>query len=483
MKQIAIIVTLLFCANHAFAAENQKIVRFDLRGAHAKPMEGHLDLGGKSANGESISFNSLYMQRNGRPVVPVIGEFHYVRYPEQYWDESLKKMRAGGITVVSTYVLWNIHEEDEGQFDWSGSRNLRQFTELCGKNGLDLIVRIGPFCHAEIRNGGLPDWLYAKPFNVRSNDPQYLRYVERLYEQVGKQLVGLLFKDGGPVIGIQLENEYLHSAAPWAFSYPGQPPEWTVADPNRDLVLEGAAAKRKAEPHDEVGRKHMTTLKDLARKAGLDVPLYTATGWGNGAIVPDGSIPVTSAYPFPTWSPAAPSLLYLCADLHSHPDYSPVSYQPQRYPSFGAELGGGIMVTYTRRPSVSARSLEALIVRELGSGANAVGYYMYHGGATPRGKHSFFSDEAAGVPKISYDFQAPIGQYGQLAESYGYLKLIHMYLNDFGSRLAPMTTVLPIGTAQIKPTDVDQPAPPFAPMEQAGFFSCITSKTTSKLTT
>ena len=354
MKQIAALILLVFSAR-VFRADDPTTLRFDLRNVDAKPLEGHLDLGGQNSKGDSITFNSLYMLRNGRPLVPVMGEFHYVRYPQQYWDESLKKMRAGGITVVSTYVLWNIHEEIEGKFDWTGSRDLHHFVELCAKNGLDVIVRIGPFCHAEIRNGGLPDWLYGQPFNVRSNDPRYLRCVERLYQEIGKQLAGLLFKDGGPVIGIQLENEYQHSAAPWAFSYPGQPLEWTVADPNRDLVLEGVTAKRKSDSHAEDGRKHMATLKELARHAGLNVPLYTATGWGNAAIVPDGSIPVTSAYPYPTWSPAAPSPLYLYTDLHSHPDYSPVSYQPQQFPSFAAELGGGIMVTYSRRPTITAQ--------------------------------------------------------------------------------------------------------------------------------
>jgi hypothetical protein len=142
--------------------------------------------------------------------------------------------------------------------------------------------------------------------------------------------------------------------------------------------------------------------------------------------------------------------------MHAHPDYAPVSYQPEKYPSFAAELGSGIMITYSRRPTVSAHAVESLVVRELGSGANAIGYYMFHGGATPRGKFSYMSEEPSGVPKISYDFQAPIGEYGQLAESYGYLKLIHFFLHDFGSQLAPMVTVLPEDAAKLQPTDVDQ---------------------------
>jgi len=434
----------------------QTVNQVDLRQTPPQLLRGHLHLGGANPQGQSISFNSLYMEQNGQPVLPVMGEFHYCRSPESEWDESLKKIKAAGINIVSTYVFWNIHEETEGHFDWTGSKDLRQFVQLCAQNGLQVIVRVGPFCHGEMRNGGLPDWLYGRPFNVRSNDPAYLHYVERLYGEIGKQLTGLLFKDGGPIIGFQIENEYHHSAAPWAFSYPGQPPEWAIADENRYLVLGSTGGVKKQDSYAEEGRKHMANLLELAHKAGLDAPLYTVTGWGNAAIVDDATIPVTSAYPFPTWAKATPSPLYLYHDLHKQPDYSPVSYQPERYPSFGAELGGGIMITYSRRPTVSAHAVESLVIRELGSGANAIGYYMFHGGATPRGKSSYLSEEPSGVPKISYDFQAPVGQYGQLAESYGYLKLIHFFLDDFGPLLAPMVTVLPEGAAKMSPTDVDQ---------------------------
>ena len=238
------------------AATAQTVEHIDIRTAAAQTQPSQLHMGGKDPRGNSIGFTSLYMEQNSKPVVPVIGEFHYVRYPHEYWDESLKKMKAGGVSIVATYVFWNVHEQVEGQFDWSGDRDLRRFIDLCGKNDLQAIVRIGPFCHGEIRNGGLPDWLYGRPFNIRSNDAPYVRYVERLYREIGKQLDGLLFKNGGPVIGIQLENELQHSAAPWAFSYPGQAPEWTVADQDRYLVLDGVGASQCAREEREEGSRH-----------------------------------------------------------------------------------------------------------------------------------------------------------------------------------------------------------------------------------
>ena len=133
----------------------------------------HLKLGGTAPDGGSIEVNSFYMLRNGKPMLPVTGEFHYSRYPAEQWEQAILKMKAGGLTIIPTYVFWNIHEEKEGVFDWNGNRDLRRFVELCKKHDMDVIVRIGPFCHGEIRNGGLPDWLFARPVEVRSNDVNF----------------------------------------------------------------------------------------------------------------------------------------------------------------------------------------------------------------------------------------------------------------------------------------------------------------------
>ena len=88
--------------------------------------------------------------------------------------------------------------------------DLRRFVQLCQKLGFQVIVRIGPFDHGEIRNGGLPDWLYSMPVDVRSNDKLYLHYAKQLFTQIATQLKGLYYKDNGPIIGIQLENEHQH---------------------------------------------------------------------------------------------------------------------------------------------------------------------------------------------------------------------------------------------------------------------------------
>ncbi len=138
---------------------------------------------------------------------PIVGEFHYSRYPEREWEQEILKIKAGGIQVISTYVFWIHHEEIEGQFDWSGQRNLRRFVQLCAKHGMYVWIRVGPWAHGEVRNGGLPDWLLLKTA-TRENNPTYLKYVTRFYGQIGEQTKGLFWKDGGRIIGVQLENEY-----------------------------------------------------------------------------------------------------------------------------------------------------------------------------------------------------------------------------------------------------------------------------------
>ncbi|HPR30644.1 MAG TPA: beta-galactosidase [Prolixibacteraceae bacterium] len=445
------VITLLIVivATHALHAQTR--YKIDINQPEMSIIRGHLDLGGDNPSGETISVNSVYIEKAGKPFFPIIGEFHYSRFPETGWEEEILKMKSGGINVISTYVFWNLHERTEGQFDWSGDLNLRKFLQLIEKHQLYAIVRLGPFCHGEIRNGGIPDWLYGRPFEIRSNDPGYLDYVEHLYEQIAAQMSGLLYKDGGPVIGVQLENEYQHSAAPWEWSYPGSKKERTVANRDAALAHDQITVSEGKNPWAEYGKLHMANLKRIAKEKGIDVPIYTATGWGNATIVEKGSIPVTAGYAYPFWADPFPSGFYLFTDLKNHPDYSPVSYNTEWYPSLSAEIGPGIQIKYARRPIVEYESVAPLMTRIVGSGSNGIGYYMYHGGSTPQFEGKFYNEEANGLPRVHYDFQAPIGQYGQIRDHYKHLRMLHSFLTSWGDILAPMKTVLPETNAAIQP--------------------------------
>ena len=442
----------IICMMAGVLAMAQQVYELDMPVKEKTIYSGHLKLGGSNPSGERIEVNSYYMSVGGKPVIPVMGEFHYSRYPECQWEEEILKMKAGGVTVIPTYVFWSIHEEKEGVFNWEGNRNLRKFLSLCQKHNMWTVVRIGPFCHGEIRNGGLPDWLFAKPLEIRSNDANYLKYVKRLYEEIGRQLEGLYYKDGGTIIGTQIENEHQHSAAPWGITYPGEPKDMTSATYDANITMIGVSVQDKKITTADLGDLHMKTLKKMAEEAGIQTPLYTATGWGNAAVIGEEAIPVTAAYTYPFWAKPGMSPFCMFKDIQKNPDYAPVRYDTEKYPSFCAEMGVGIQMIYTRRPIVTAKAAEALMVRTLGSGANGIGYYMYHGGSTPKmGPTAFFSDEPMGMPKISYDFQAPLGEFGLEHGSYRALRLLHLFLNDFSSQLAPMETVLPKGYERMTP--------------------------------
>ena len=398
------------------------------------------DFSGVSPSGETLSFNNYFLERNGRPFIPVSGECHFSRLDPCRWEDALVRMRMGGINVVATYVFWNHVEGAEGAFDFTGRRDLRRFVELCDRNGLYVILRVGPFCHGEVRNGGLPDWLYGKPFEVRTTDPAFLGHVRRLYGEIGRQVKGLCFRDGGPVIGVQLDNEYMHSSAPWEMTA-GVSDEW---------VNTGSE-----------GEAYILALREIALDCGLTPAFFTGTAWGGAAYSPR-VLPLWGGYPYRPWlfydrdgeHPATEEYLY--EDYHRDgatwaDDFAP-AYPPSQRPYACCEMGGGMMCSYRYRFRLPFESVDALANVKLGSGCNFIGYYMFHGGTNPIGPGGIFMNEGQ-VPKRSYDYQAALGEFGQLRESYRRLKCIHHFLHSFGERLAPMVTALPEGASEIDPSD------------------------------
>ncbi|WP_262379681.1 beta-galactosidase [Nonomuraea sp. PA05] len=396
--------------------------RLDIPSQLPPPMEGHLHLGDLPHRPDAITVNSRHLSRGGEPWFPIMGEFHYARYPAAEWREELLKVRAGGVTAVATYIFWNLHEERRGVFDWSGDRDLRRFVSVCAELGLDVVVRIGPWGHGESRNGGFPDWVLAADCVPRTDDPRYLGLVRPLFEQIGGRLAGLTREHGGPVVGVQVENEL----------------------------------------YDQPG--HLVTLKRLAQAAGIDAPLWTATGWGHAQLPPDEVIPLFGGYPEAAWDtahdgwPQQSRAHYffgpgrdddsIGSDLRTTEVTGSDESHLARYPFATCELGGGMYTSYHRRPIIEAADIAALGLVKLGSGSVWQGYYMYHGASQKLGALSTLQEShATGYPNdcpvISYDFQAPLGEYGQFRESFHHLRLQHLWLAADGPDLATMTLAMP----------------------------------------
>ena len=146
---------------------------------------------------------------NGEPFIVKAAEVHYPRIPRPYWEHRIQMCKALGMNAVCIYIFWNIHEQREGQFDFTGNNDVAEFCRLAQKNGMYVIVRPGPYVCAEWEMGGLPWWLLKKKnIRLRERDPYFMERVKIFEEKVGEQLAPLTIQNGGPIIMVQVENEY-----------------------------------------------------------------------------------------------------------------------------------------------------------------------------------------------------------------------------------------------------------------------------------
>ncbi len=392
--------------------------------------------------GRSLDLNNHFLRLNGKSFLPVMGEIHYSRYPKNEWEEAILKMKASGIQVIGFYCFWLHHEEEEGRIRFDENRDVRHFIELCAKHDLWAFPRLGPWCHGECRHGGFPDW-FAKERNSpwdRGYDDEILPEVKRWYRALSKQFEGLYFKDGGPIIGIQVDNEVRSTDA------------------------------------DHWGYHYMSDLRHYAVEIGIDVPIYTVTGWPGPVVPEDLVVGLFGGYPAAPWTrnsdPIDPPKSFLFTperrdrtigsdwgfdeiEMSSTPIY--------RHPLLTVEMGGGNQISYHRRPVLQGKDMISLVYTRLGVGANMIGYYVYHGTQHPLSWRKEFTTQEARTthhaypndyPIISYDFMAPLTEWGMIRDYYHDFKLIHHFVHDFGENLAPMYPIIPEDNP-VKPTDTD----------------------------
>lgn len=373
----------------------------------------------------TVTWDGKSLMMDGHRVVPAMGEVHYSRIPEAEWQQEVRKMKEGGLTMLACYVFWNHIEEVEGQFDWSGQRNLRKFLEICKSEGLPVVLRMGPFCHGEVRCGGIPDWVIASGCKTRSEDPEFLKYVERLYRQIFTEVQGLQWKDGGPVVAAQFDNEFGGHGS------------------------------------------YLMALKRIAGEIGFSLPFYTRTGWPELASpVPFGEmIPLYGDYADGFWDRSIEEGVgnyYKAFNFRAFRSSTAIASEQLKdqkesitegdgaYPYFTCELGGGMMTSYHRRVYLYPEDAYSMAIVKLGSGSNLLGYYMYHGGTNPEGRLTYLNETQAtpatnwnDLPVKTYDFQAPLNEFGQKNPHYYMLRKLHLFMHDYGEQLAPMEAVFP----------------------------------------
>ena len=158
---------------------------------------------------ESFAIGDKTFLLNGKPFIVKAAEVHYPRIPRPYWEHRIKMCKALGMNTLCLYVFWNIHEQQEGVFDFTDNNDVAEFCRLAQKNGMYVIVRPGPYVCAEWEMGGLPWWLLKKKdIRLREQDPYFMERVKIFEQKVGEQLSPLTIQNGGPIIMIQVENEY-----------------------------------------------------------------------------------------------------------------------------------------------------------------------------------------------------------------------------------------------------------------------------------
>ena len=386
---------------------------------------------GTKTNPQGVTFevDSRGFIVGGKHVLPVMGEIHFSRVPATEWKREIQKMRAGGITIIATYCFWIHHEATEGQWDWSGNKNLRQFLQVCKEENMPVVLRIGPFCHGEVYQGGFPVWIVEKAlsdpknFKLRSTAPGFLAATKKLYENIFAQAKGLLWKDGGPVVGVQIENE---CRGPWGY---------------------------------------YMSLRDMAINIGYDVPFMTRTGWPklNGKEEFGKLLPLYGDYADGFWDrtlddmPGDYPKAFIMKEQRINANIATETFSKKEltegnensslsYPYLTCELGGGMMPAYHRRINMSGNEAMPLAICKLGSGSNLPGYYMYHGGTNPYcAEHTMAETQATKVtnyndmPYMTYDFQAPLGEMGQPnLNAFHQTRLLHQFLADWGEMLSQM---------------------------------------------
>jgi beta-galactosidase len=303
---------------------------------------------------------------DGKPVQIISGEMHYARVPREYWRDRLRKAKAMGLNAITTYVFWNLHEPRPGVFDFSGQNDVAEYIREAQQEGLYVILRPGPYVCSEWDLGGLPAWLLADPDIVlRSRDPKFLSAAERYMMRLGQELAPLQYTRGGPIIAVQVENEY------------------------------GSF---------DSDHEYMAAIRDMIKKAGLgEVMLYTADGPEQ---LTAGTLPDLPAVV--NFGPGdAPDAF---AALHK--------FRPNQFLMSGEYWAGWFDAWGHKHEHTDAEQQAKEFDWMLSQGAS-VSIYMFHGGTTfgfMNGAN--WTREGYSPQTTSYDYDSALDESGRPTKKY-----------------------------------------------------------------
>ena len=329
---------------------------------------------------------------NGKPFVVKAAELHYPRIPRAYWEHRIKMCKALGMNTVCLYVFWNIHEQEEGKFDFTGNNDVAAFCRLAQKNGMYVIVRPGPYVCAEWEMGGLPWWLLKKKdIRLREQDPYFMQRVEIFEKEVGKQLAPLTIQNGGPIIMVQVENEY------------------------------GSYGKDKP---------YVSAIRDIVRKSGFDKVSLFQCDWSSN-FLNNGLDDLTWTMNFGTGA-------------NIDQQFKRLGEVRPNAPKMCSEFWSGWFDKWGARHETRPAKDMVEGMDEMLSKGISFSLYMTHGG-TSFGHWAGANSPGFQPDVTSYDYDAPINEYGHTTPKYFELREMMAKHND-GKKLpavpkAPMPLV------------------------------------------
>ncbi len=339
------------------------------------------------SNPQIIRYDRDCFTIHGQDAFLIGGSFHYARCPQSLWEDRLLKFKRAGFNTVETYVFWNYHEPEEGHADMS---ELEAFIAAVKKAGLWMIARVGPYACAEWDAGGFPHWVILKQFPLRSDDPESVKTSQHWYNLVLPVIQRNLITSNGPIIMMQVENEYDF----WHF----------VPDAQK--------------------RAYVSALAEMAWSAGIDVPLITCwTKVARENSYPDMARIADFCNFYPRWN-IMKSVPPALAKLRAEEPSSPVGV---------TELQGGWFSKFGGKLSIDQEGLgpdelNVLTKTVMENGATFYNYYMGFGGTN--------FDWAAKNLTTTYDYAAPVREPGGLWAKYHEARAIALFGGMFGQVLA-----------------------------------------------
>ncbi len=340
----------------------------------------------------TFSMDSTRFLLDGKPFQIISGEMHYSRIPKAYWRHRIQMAKAMGCNTIATYVFWSYHETAEGTFDFTTeNRDLARFIEIVREEGMWLLFRPGPYSCGEWDLGGIPPYLLRIPdIKLRCMDSRYMEAVERYIQVMSEKIRPYLITHGGPIILLQIENEY--------GSYGND-------------------------------RAYMKRLKELWRENGIDIPFYTSDG-ATTFMLEAGTLPGCAV----GLDPGGTRENF---DLAKEMNPGVPVFSSETYPGWLTHWGEEWV-----RPD-TARLLKQ--VRFLMDNGLSFNLYMLHGGTN----FGFSAGANSGGPGYqpditSYDYDAPINELGQATPKYDALRKVILQHRTGKAPIPPQPDPVPV---------------------------------------